>query len=250
MLGKQPQQVELFIRCRNLINKDTFFVGDKSDSFTIVFTRNAPGTKWQKVGQTEIIYDDLNPSYLTTFKFPLDSVATTQLKFMVYDVDAYQSEFIGATSVLLKDLVDNIEKETSVLLKSEKKKRGHTTGELLLTVRKENEGAKDSETRAALLAAAGFDLKQEAELKKKAADKVRKYIQDSGINTAFKIACAEIIEKNIPEDKAIGYTAKRLRELGEMVAKIVRITKKLGFHLISFKKQKTVPTSTPRDSEA
>ena len=39
------------------------------------------------------------------------------------------------------------------------------------------------------------------EQRQKNVDKFRKYLQDSGISTAFKIIMTEIVQKEIPEDQ-------------------------------------------------
>lgn len=43
----------------------------------------------------------------------------------------------------------------------------------------------------------------------------KKYLDQTGIAMAFQVIFAEILDKKIDESKLFGYTAMRLRQIGE-----------------------------------
>ena len=48
----------------------------------------------------------------------------------------------------------------------------------------------------------------------------KKYLDQTGIAMAFQVIFAEILDKKIEEQKLFGYTAMRLRQIGEDLEKI------------------------------
>jgi hypothetical protein len=48
-------------------------------------------------------------------------------------------------------------------------------------------------------------------------------MQETGLYLAFQTIFAELIGKNVPEEKHFGYTAKRLREYAKEIERIVKI---------------------------
>ena len=48
----------------------------------------------------------------------------------------------------------------------------------------------------------------------------KKYLDQTGIAMAFQVIFAEILDKKIDESKLFGYTAMRLRQIGEDLEKI------------------------------
>ena len=53
------------------------------------------------------------------------------------------------------------------------------------------------------------------EEQKKQVNVFRKYLDQSGISIAFQIVFAEVVDKQIEQEEAFIYTAKRLRQIGE-----------------------------------
>ena len=61
MHANQPvQKLQLAFECETLENKDTF---SKSDPILFMYKKN--GSQWLKIGQTEVIHDNLNPKFVT-----------------------------------------------------------------------------------------------------------------------------------------------------------------------------------------
>ena len=55
---------------------------------------------------------------------------------------------------------------------------------------------------------------EKIELRKYQADVVEKYINETGIGSAFQIVFSELLSKKVPVDKYYAYAASRLRQLG------------------------------------
>lgn len=64
----------------------------------------------------------------------------------------------------------------------------------------------------------------------KKSEKLNKFVQETGLFLAFQTIFAEIIGRDIPDRKHFSYTAKRLREFGKEIERIVT----LFFILASF----------------
>ncbi|KAL5473572.1 hypothetical protein EMCRGX_G028068 [Ephydatia muelleri] len=86
-------KVELSISCSNLKNLDYF---SKSDPVVFLYTKSQ--ADWVKVGRTEVIENNLNPKFSTTFRLEYRFEEVQNLQFAVYDVDD-------------KHHVDNIDKQ-------------------------------------------------------------------------------------------------------------------------------------------
>jgi len=48
----------------------------------------------------------------------------------------------------------------------------------------------------------------------------KKYLESTGIAMAFQVIFAEILDKKVDAQKVFGYTALRLRQIGEDLEKI------------------------------
>lgn len=212
----------LLIKCRKLRDKDTLYAGDKSDAKVILFQRSSLAGKWSKVGETEIIRDNLNPEFKKKFSFNMDG--RTELKFECWDEDETRNgpkfELIGAATVVLKELIEKINTEVPLVLRLEKSPSFN--GEVLVTL-KTNEDIGCLEARAQMLAEEGFDVKKDAEMKRKVTERMYQYVEESCLPMAFKVILAEIVAKKIPAEEVYIYGAKRLRELGEQINKIVKL---------------------------
>ena len=58
------------------------------------------------------------------------------------------------------------------------------------------------------------EIMEKIEIRKYQADVVEKYINETGIGTAFQIIFSELLSKNVPTDNYYSYTASRLRQIG------------------------------------
>jgi len=76
------EKVELYISARKLKNLDTF---SKSDPQVRLFVQNKG--QWVAAGKTEVIKDNLNPNFSTTFTLDFIFEIQQPLRFQVVDVD-------------------------------------------------------------------------------------------------------------------------------------------------------------------
>lgn len=119
------QQIELYISCRKLQNRDYF---SKSDPYVEVYIANQGG-QFASVGQTETIQDNLNPNFSKSFTVDYIFEVKQQIRFEVWDYDSPQkSDFLGAVSTqigaivgaqnqtLILDLKDKSSKECGKLI--------------------------------------------------------------------------------------------------------------------------------------
>lgn len=95
------EQLELFIRCFNLIDTD---VMSKSDPYVEVSIQNRGGPK-QKVGQTETIRDNLNPAFQKTILVDYYFEMQQTLHFEVRDQDESSADNLGAASCNMAQIV-------------------------------------------------------------------------------------------------------------------------------------------------
>ena len=70
------------------------------------------------------------------------------------------------------------------------------------------------------------EIMEKIEIRKYQADVVEKYINETGIGTAFQIIFSELLSKKIPTDNYYTYTASRLRQIGREKAAIDRKNEK------------------------
>jgi hypothetical protein len=63
---------------------DTF---SKSDPLVQVFSRHTTSESWYEIGRTEIIWDNLNPEWTTTFLLDYHFEEQTYLSFKVFDAN-------------------------------------------------------------------------------------------------------------------------------------------------------------------
>jgi len=76
-------EVELRIKCHDLVNKDTF---SKSDPQCILMTRN-PGAEWVELCRTEKIDNNLNPEFETALRMPFFFQQRQMVRLQVIDCD-------------------------------------------------------------------------------------------------------------------------------------------------------------------
>ena len=70
------------------------------------------------------------------------------------------------------------------------------------------------------------EIMEKIEIRKFQADAVEKYINETGIGTAFQIIFSELLSKNIQTDQYYEYTASRLRQFGSEKTSLSRKNEK------------------------
>ena len=101
------EKVELFISCKDLIQKD---FNSKSDPFVVVYIRGRDGV-FAEMGRTEAIQDNAYPVFQTQFKIDYFFEEEQTLRFDVYDEDKKGSkklkdhDFIGRCTMVLGEIV-------------------------------------------------------------------------------------------------------------------------------------------------
>ena len=91
VLGPKDK-VQISISCRNLVDLDIVTV---SDPEVHVYMKNSKDAKYFLIGKTEMIDNNLNPDFTTTFNLDFFFEKQQYLKFEVYDVDQKGLEHIG-----------------------------------------------------------------------------------------------------------------------------------------------------------
>lgn len=87
------QDVELYFQGRQLKDLDTF---SKSDPQVRLFIKEGPKAQWRKVGETEIIKNDLNPNWRETLKVFYQFEVNQTVRIEVVDSDGKgPGELIG-----------------------------------------------------------------------------------------------------------------------------------------------------------
>ena len=102
-------KVELFVCARDLTDKDTF---SKSDPFLVLFMTSPNSLSYHEIGRTEVIRDNLNPNWKTTFTIDYQFEMKQPLIIKVFDYDESKPESLGEAQSTLGELVS---KGTEVL---------------------------------------------------------------------------------------------------------------------------------------
>jgi len=102
-------KVQLRIKLRNLVDKDTF---SKSDPQVIVYCRHSTKAEWYEVDKTEIIMNNLNPEFAKPIEMDYFFEEEQQLRFVVYDIDDFtgknssKNDFLGEYTTTLASIVN------------------------------------------------------------------------------------------------------------------------------------------------
>ncbi|XP_070574911.1 copine-8-like isoform X2 [Ptychodera flava] len=78
-------KVEISVSARNILDMDTF---SKSDPICVMYIQKVGSNKFTEYGRTEIIWNNLNPDFVTKFSLDYFFEERQELKFELYDVDA------------------------------------------------------------------------------------------------------------------------------------------------------------------
>eukprot|EP00283_Hemiselmis_rufescens_P009182 CAMPEP_0173421716 /NCGR_PEP_ID=MMETSP1357-20121228/2720_1 /TAXON_ID=77926 /ORGANISM="Hemiselmis rufescens, Strain PCC563" /LENGTH=570 /DNA_ID=CAMNT_0014384659 /DNA_START=97 /DNA_END=1806 /DNA_ORIENTATION=- len=99
-------RIRLTIECSGLQNKDTF---SKSDPTCIVQMKGQDG-RWNEVGRTEKVNNDLNPKFKTKIETDYLFEEVQDMQFLVYDIDGASAklddhDFLGSLSTTMGGIV-------------------------------------------------------------------------------------------------------------------------------------------------
>ena len=101
------QTIQLSFRCENLPNLDTF---TRTDGMLVFYKQ--VGTQWQKLGMTEVIMDNLSPTWVKSFDVQYHFERREQYKVEVYDVDDENNlnnfaghDFVGSLEFSVHEVV-------------------------------------------------------------------------------------------------------------------------------------------------
>ena len=101
--GGPKSRVQLFISGRKLKDLDVF---SKSDPICYVHMRNSPNHPRQKIGETEMLNNNLNPDFARSFQVDFFFEKEQELLFEMWDDDGGGSkELIGRAMCHLGDIV-------------------------------------------------------------------------------------------------------------------------------------------------
>ena len=94
--------IEMTISCRNLMNKDIL---SKSDPFCTVLMKDSWSEKFNEIGRTETVVDNLSPEWVKKFVISYSFETVQKMRFEVWDVDPEKKEFLGEFETTLADIV-------------------------------------------------------------------------------------------------------------------------------------------------
>ena len=100
-------RVELRVSCSDLPNVDHF---SKTDPFVVLQLRDEDDGTWYEVGRTEVVYDNLSPSFAHAFLLSFTFEEAQNLRLSVYDherdgEDLSLHQFIASTTTTLSEIL-------------------------------------------------------------------------------------------------------------------------------------------------
>lgn len=103
---QETVKVCLYIKCKGLKDVEVF---SKSDPFVEVFERTNE-TDWNKIGQTEVIWDNLNPEFTKSFELDYYFEVQIYLKFSVFDANMenlkeIKGKLLGEAETTLSEII-------------------------------------------------------------------------------------------------------------------------------------------------
>lgn len=131
-------KIQLFISCRKLMDVETF---SKSDPFVEVHYRTRE-TESVKLGQTEVIWDNLNPDYVKSFILDYYFEEQQYLEFKVFDANMEQNQevkglAIGQAECTVGEIIGSKGQQVVKTLTLPDKKK--STGNIILRIEEVNE---------------------------------------------------------------------------------------------------------------
>ena len=138
----------------------------------------------------------------------------------------------------IKSNEEEIEKKSDIKLSTEKEKEKENQNENNINIinNEENQNNENNESKQELPSDKNNiepennydyeknkkEIMEKIEIRKFQADVVEKYINETGIGTAFQIIFSELLSKKVPTDNYYAYTASRLRQIGREKAALER----------------------------
>ncbi len=129
-MGRATYQLSL--SARGLKDKDAF---SKSDPYCVLYQKGMGHGGWMRVGKTETIKNNLNPSWFQRFTVE-HAGSPVFLKFEVWDEDSGRDDHLGRAEVALDRIVSSPGMRHEVQLRS-----GWSGGGTLLVVARRADGA-------------------------------------------------------------------------------------------------------------
>ena len=77
-------KIQIFISCRKLKDLDIL---SKSDPVCVMFLKDSKSNSWQRLGETEMMLNNLNPDFTKSFTIDYYFEKQQDIKFELYDVD-------------------------------------------------------------------------------------------------------------------------------------------------------------------
>ena len=99
----------IFFSYFQLPNLDTF---SKTDPMVVLYIQDSSHPQWEEIGRTEIIFDNLNPRFVTAIQLDYHFEENQHLRFDVYDIDnakkshnLSKQQYIGRFSTTLSAII-------------------------------------------------------------------------------------------------------------------------------------------------
>ena len=143
----------------------------------------------------------------------------------------------------IKSHEEDMEKKSDIKLDTEKEKENQNENNINIINNEENQNNENNEnnninneskqelasSKNNIVPENNYDyeknkkeIMEKIEIRKFQADVVEKYINETGIGTAFQIIFSELLSKKVPTDNYYAYTASRLRQIGREKAALER----------------------------
>lgn len=97
-----PNSVQIYISCRGLVDLD---VMGKSDPFVELFTKTEKESTWFSLGQSEVVWNDLNPDFTKVFRANYFFEKNQFLRAEIYEHDDDAPQLIGWYEIALNKLL-------------------------------------------------------------------------------------------------------------------------------------------------
>ena len=130
MMSLPTTTVELSVRCSNLKDCDVF---SKSDPVAIIFVKQKGSQQWTESWRSEMVLNDLNPSWKNTFIHEYRFEENQPMKISIYDwdtndtgisMDLKDQDLIGSVETNMASIVSS--KQYSAVLRSKSNKGAGT----------------------------------------------------------------------------------------------------------------------------
>ena len=118
----EKEKVELYLSCHSLTNLD---FGSKSDPYCVLYRKQ--GNNWHQVGKTEIVWNNLDPSFAKSFEIEFTFERKQIFKVECRDADDEQGlkyDSLGSAEFELGTVIGSAKSTLTVDLIKENKRQG------------------------------------------------------------------------------------------------------------------------------